>query len=92
MPVSSTAVTVAATATPLFLSATARRRFFVSNDSGSNVYIGGSDVTSVTGYTLATGKTFEVSQQFPTDGSAKYQWFAITGAGNLVVRVVEVRG
>jgi hypothetical protein len=42
---------------------------------------------------LALGETFEVVQNFPTDASAKYQWYAITNSGGSVdVRVIEVTG
>lgn len=92
MPVSQKTVTVGTTATALFDADTSRRRFIVSNDSGASVFVGGSNVTTSNGIVLANNGSLEVTQNFNTDASAKYQWFAVSAAGGKVVRVVEVTG
>lgn len=92
MPVSQKTVTVGTTATSLFDSAGNRRRFVLHNSSGVAVYVGGPGVTTSNGHVVANNGTFEVQQQFSTDASAKYQWYAVSAAGGAVVRVVEVTG
>ena len=92
MPVSQKTVTVGTSATALFDSDQSRRRFLVSNDSGASVFIGGPNVTTSNGFIVVNNGSLEVTQQFNTDASAKYQWFAVSAAGSKVVRVVEVTG
>ena len=92
MPVSQKTVTVGSSATALFNSAQNRRRFVVHNDSGVTVYVGGPGVTTTTGHVVPDDGTFEVQQQFSTDASAKYQWYAVSAAGGAVIRVIEVTG
>lgn len=92
MPVSQKTVTVGTSATALFNSAQNRRRFVLHNDSGATVYVGGPSVTTSTGHVVSNNATFEIQQQFSTDASAKYQWYAVSAAGGAVVRVIEVTG
>lgn len=92
MPVSDKTVTVGTNATALFNSAQNRRRFILHNDSGQTVYVGGPSVSTITGHVVEHNGTFEVHQQFSTDASAKYQWYAVSATGSADVRVVEVTG
>jgi len=92
MPVSQKNVTVGTSATSLFGASHNRRRFVIHNDSGATVYVGGPDVTTDDGHVIPDNGSFEVSQQFPTDASAKYQYFAVSAAGGAVIRIVEVTG
>ena len=93
MPVSQKTVPVDDSApTALFNAAHNRRRFVIHNDSGQAIYVGGPTVTTTDGHVIADGGTFEVVQQFSTDASAKYQWYAICSAAPANIRVVEVTG
>ncbi len=92
MPVSQKTVTVGTTAVALFNASHNRRRFTVYNDSGSTVYVGGTGVTTTNGQPVVNNGSFEIVQNFPTDASAKYQWYAVAAAADKVVRVVEVTG
>lgn len=92
MPVSQASVTVSTSATQLFGSSSSRRRFVVRNDSGVDVFIGGSGVTTTDGIKVATGTSYECVQQFPTDPSCKFPWYAVVAAATQPVKVLQVTG
>ena len=92
MPVSNSSVTVTDSATPLFGSSQSRRRFIIRNDSGVDLFVGGSGVTTASGLRIATNTSYEVSQQFPTDPSTKFVWYGILSTGSQSIKIVEVTG
>jgi hypothetical protein len=89
MPIISSRVTVAATATvlsdPVRGSLADPIGCIVKNTGGSSIYLGGSAVTSAAGLELAPGETLNVDLQ---GGDVLY---GITSAGTVAVSVMKMR-
>lgn len=92
MPVRTSSLALGTTPTSLFNASHNRRRFVIQNTDTEAVYVGGSDVDTTTGHEIPVDGVFEVVQSFPTDASAKYQWYGISSTGGITVRILEVTG
>lgn len=90
MAVSTAAVTVTNTATSVAAVDASRRRFIIYNPGATVVYVGGSGVTSTTGFPLRQYDRFEVVQATNSDTSARQQYYAITASGSQSVNVISV--
>lgn len=61
-----------------------RAAFAIFNDSGVNVFIGGSTVTAAKGFTLPNG------QSFGTNADSGSDWYITSVGGGINVRLLEV--
>jgi hypothetical protein len=89
MPISQQRVTVLNTATRLDIStstACSQSAVTVRNRSATTFYVGGSDVTSSTGYQLDTGDAITVSADRAYFGAL----YGITASGTSTAHVLEV--
>lgn len=92
MPVATERVTVGTSATRLFEASAARRDFHIYNDGSEAIYLGGPSVTATDGIPVNPGATFWLQQAHPTDGSVRYPWYAVAAGGDVVVRILGVKG
>ena len=87
MPISSSTVTVGTTPTLLADEKRGRRRIIIDNESGSDVHVGGFDVTVTAGIHLEHKESIQVVQQFPNDKSAAQAFYGVVASGTQDVSV-----
>lgn len=90
MAITNTAVTVTTSATKIASADATRRRLFIHNDSGNNMYIGGPSVTSSNGYHLGNHEQLVLVQATDSDATVKQEWYAVVSSGSHSVHVMEV--
>lgn len=93
MPTTSRAVTVATTATRLDTAAAsdtsgAGQSIALYNASSVSIFVGGSDVTTANGFTLAAGASLSID--LDRWGGAEEGLYGIVAAATAEVRVLEV--
>lgn len=81
MPISSQIVTVGTTPTLLAPEQKGRRRVHIDNQSGSDVTVGGADVTVLAGIHLEHKESICAIQYFPNDKSAQQAFYGIVASG-----------
>lgn len=90
MAVTTSNTSVGTTATLLCGTDPKRRRLYIKNAHSSKAYIGGSDVTTSNGFHIDSNETIVISNDSPSDCSAKNAFYAILGSGSGTVSVLEV--
>jgi len=87
MPITSSVVTVGTTPTLLAGEFRGRRRIIIDNESGSDVHVGGFDVTVTAGIHLENKESIQVVQQFANDKSAAQAFYGVVAQGTQNVSV-----
>lgn len=90
MAVTTSNVTVGTTATLLCGTDPKRRRLYIKNVHSEKVYIGNSAATSSTGFHLDKDETIVISNDSPSDCSAKNAFYGLVGTGTAPISVMEV--
>ena len=87
MPITSSVVTVGTTPTLLAGEFRGRRRIIIDNESGSDVHVGGFDVTVTAGIHLENKESIQIVQQFANDKSAAQAFYGVVAQGTQNVSV-----
>lgn len=90
MSITNTAVTVAATATPILVNDPTRRQASFHNPNATAIYVGGAGVTAANGLPVNQNVTIQITQPHREDSTVCQPWYAIVASGSQVLRVVEV--
>ncbi len=90
MAVTTSNVSIGTTATLLCGTDPKRRRLYIKNVHSSKAYIGGAGVTSSTGFHLDADETIVISNDSPSDCSAKNAFYAVLASGSGPASVMEV--
>lgn len=90
MAVTTSNVTVGTTATLLCGTDPKRRRLYIKNTHSSKAYIGSSGVTTTDGFHVDVDETIVISNDSPSDCSAKNAFYAVVGSATGPVSVMEV--
>jgi len=83
-------VTVGTTATLLCGTDPKRRRLYIKNVHSAKVYIGNSAATSSTGFHVDQDETVIISNDSPSDCSAKNAFYGLVSSGTGPISVMEV--
>lgn len=90
MPISGTSVSVATSATVLGTPRSRRTELvFAVPAEGVAVYVGGSAVTTSTGFKVLPGERVTITNS-ESSRSASEAWCAVTAAGTQAIAVIEV--
>lgn len=90
MAVTTSSVSVGTTVTALCGTDPKRRRIFIKNAHSSKAYVGGSGVTTANGFHIDANETILISNDSPSDCSAKNAFYAVLSSGTGTVSIMEI--
>lgn len=90
MAVTTNNVSVGTTATELCGTNPKRRRLYIKNVHSSKAYIGPSGVTTSNGFHVDADETIVISNDSPSDCSAKNAFYAVLSSGTGTVSIMEI--
>ena len=90
MAVTTNNISVGTTATELCGTNPKRRRLYIKNEHSAKVHIGPSGVTTSNGFHVNVNETIVISNDSPSDCSAKNAFYSVLTTGTGTVSIMEI--